>query len=279
MAYKSDNYRPSKKSQVILARAWEHIHSIPYGATSRWLFYRLLQDGFYRNKDDYKGYLMLLSRARHNDWAEWKPDSLSDDTRRSILHKEGYESAEDWAEALRQETWIPILDHWYSQKSYIEIWYEAEAMTRQFEYYCKGITLRPFHGMPSIDYKFQIAKALEAHAEDYELPIVILYFGDYDKAGLNIPETSVKDIQGWCDVEFEVIRCGLNEGDGERLGIPENFDHPGSYQWEALTDEMARGLIIPWQQKYVDQSVIEALKQEAQVASKKLKAVLQDFTL
>lgn len=279
MAYKNDDYSPNAKSRALLERAWQHVSSIPYRATSRWLFYRLLQDGFYKGKDDNKKFISLMSRVRHNNYGPWRPDSLSDDTRHPIPHPAGYEDVEDWAESLRQETRIPPLDHWYYQDFYVEVWYEAEAMTPQFEYYCEGVTLRPFKGMPSIDYKFKIAKELEGYAEQYKLPIMILYFGDYDKAGLFIPETSVKDIRGWCGAEFEFIRCGLNEGDSERLGIPENFEHPGSYQWEALPDEAARQLIVSSLQKYVDQSIIEDLKLEAQGAGAKLKEALKNFAL
>jgi len=279
MAYKSDNYKPNKQSAQILGRAWDHVHSIPYRATSRWLFYRLLQDGFYHGKDDYGKFLALTSRARHNGWQQWRPDSLADDTRNAIEHRGGYRTVEEWAEELRTYGRQPTLDHWYGQEHYVEVWFEAEAMRAQFEHYVRGVTLRPFKGMPSIDYKYKMAQDLAASAEKYDLPVVVLYFGDYDQAGLTIPETSVEDVRGWCDVEFEFVRCGLNAGDGERLGIPENFEKPGAYQWEALPDDAAKELITSSVGRFVDTSILPSMESQAREAGAKLNALLRNFTL
>jgi len=287
LPYKNDDYRPNKRSREILARGWEHMQSIPYRATSRWLFYRLLQDGLYKahtseeKKREYQKFLSLTSRARHNSWEGWRPDSLTDDTRNAIRYDGdgGCRSVQEWATSLREESWIPVLDHWYQQQWYAEVWFEAEAMRAQFEHYVKGLTLRPFKGMPSIDYKYKIAQDLAAKAQRYDLPVAILYFGDYDKSGLTIPETSVADIRSWCEVPFEFERCGLNAGDGNRLGIPENFEKPGTYQWEALPDDAARGLIVPSVERVVDTSVFPVLEAQAQEAGQKLCVILKNFTL
>ncbi len=105
--------------------------------------------------------------------------------------------------------------------------------------------------MPSISYKWQIAKSLEDKFKRYKRPIVILYFGDYDLAGLTIPETSIADIRKWCNVDFIVDRRGLNQGDAIKYNIPENIDKPGSYQWEALPDQAARQIILNSIEKYI----------------------------
>ena len=138
--------------------------------------------------------------------------------------------------------------------------------------------MRPFHGMPSIDYKYSIALELGTLAETYGLPVVVLYFGDYDEGGLIIPETSLKDIRGWCAADFEYIRCGLNEGDNVRYEIPENFDKPDTYQWEALTDAAAADLITSNVGRYVDDDVIEAVGTEATAAEDRLRDFLQNFS-
>ena len=111
-------------------------------------------------------------------------------------------------------------------------------MTNQFKYWVQNVTLRPFSGEPSVDYKYQIALALDAASAKYNKPIAILYFGDYDRAGLLIPQSATKDIREWCNTDFEFIRCGLNEGDDVKYNIPENPDHPGTFQWEAMDDSL-----------------------------------------
>jgi hypothetical protein len=277
MAYKTKSYKPNKKGRPILARAWEHVQSVPYQVTARWLFYRLLQDGMYQGKKGYQNFLSLTSRARHGEWEGWRPDTLTDDTRQEHEHERGFASVDEWAEGVRAQYWRAKLDHWYKQEHYLECWFEATAMYRQFEYYTSGVTLRPFGGMPSIDYKHRAAKSLEADAGRYGLPVVILCFGDYDDAGQTIPETSVADIRKWCEVDFEFIRCGLNEGDGERFGIPENFEKPGQYQWEALPDDVARKLITSNVARFVDASMIDKCEAEGSAAGAKLRAYLQTF--
>jgi hypothetical protein len=274
MAYINSNYKPRKQGRDILDRALEHVRSVPYKVTARWLFYRLLQDGYYANKKDYKNrFIQMLSKARHNYWGGWQPDTLVDDTRAAIIKTGGDKAVDDWVQGMTSGGFTCRLDHFYKQDYYVELWFEAAAMVRQFEYYTKGVTLRPFQGQPSIPYKYEIAKSLREMRSYYGKEIVILYFGDYDAAGLAIQNTAEADIRGWCGRDFELIRCGLNEGDGERLGIPENFEHPGSYQWEALDDAQARDLITTSVNKYVDKNIVSDTKAEGAQAGK----ILDDF--
>jgi len=277
MAYRSETYKPNAASRKILEAAWEAIQSVPYTVTARWLFYRLLQDGHYSGKDDYKTFIGLLSKARLNYWQEWRPDTLADDTRAAITHDGQDESVEGWARDLSERGVACRLDHWYRQKFYVELWFEAEAMKRQFAHYTSGITLRPFKGCPSIDCKWQIAKQLEEAGERYGLPIVILYYGDFDDAGVSIPEDATRDIREWCDADFDFVRVGLNEGDGERYGLPENIDKPGCYQWEAVGDQLAREMITGAVARYVDQNIVKATKTESHEAEKAFLAYVNGF--
>lgn len=263
MAYKSDDYTPQGKQRVILDAAWELLQGVPYRVTARWLFYQLLQAGYYAGKGDYKNkFLQLLSRARHCQYGPWRPDSLEDDRREAIVRGDGFETPGDWLEAISQRASCQ-LSHWYGQDYYLEVWFEAAAMKSQFEYYTRNVTLRPFFGMPSIPYKWDIAKSLENASAEYGLPVVVLYFGDLDPAGETIPVTSAADIAGWCDVPFEFVRAGLNPGDEVRYRIPENFEHPGAYQWEALNDATAGEVITSAMAPYVDFDVMAQFENDA----------------
>ncbi len=278
MAYTNSNYKPRKQGRKILERALEHVRSVPYKVTARWLFYRLLQDGYYTNKDDYKNrFIQLLSKVRHNYWGGWQPDTLVDDTRAAIIKTGGYKTVGDWVKEYSSGGFTCRLDHFYKQKYYVELWFEAAAMVRQFAHYTNGVTLRPFQGQPSIPYKYEIAKSLREMGSYYGKEIVILYFGDYDAAGLAIQNTAEADVRGWCGRDFELIRCGLNEGDGERLGISENFEHPGSYQWEALDDKQAGELITTSVNKYVDKNIVSDAWSEGYKAGKIFDDYVKDF--
>jgi hypothetical protein len=140
-------------------------------------------------------------------------------------------------------------------------------MRSQFEYYLGDlrIDLVPFGGDPSIRHKWNVARRLQSFHKRYDKPIVILYFGDYDPKGLQIPESALKHIWQWtgelkgvsdtlkklndnmwstADGKFRYIRVGINKSHVGSMDIPENPEKPGTYQWEALSDDMAQKLIL-----------------------------------
>ena len=237
------DWTPRGATVAMLDRAFEIVQSVPYQVGARWLFYRLLQEGYYSSKGDYKNkFIKALSAARHEFYKDWRPDTLADETRAAIVRGGGSFDVPDWL-AQVADGLTCHLDKWEGQGHYVELWYEARAMTQQFDHYTRHMTLRPMGGQPSIDYKWQTAKALEDAAEAYEVPIVILYFGDLDNAGELISEVIERDVRTWCEADFTFIRCGLTEAQVRRYGVPENFEKPGEYQWEALSDAGAREII------------------------------------
>jgi len=277
MAYKNENYHPNMQGAAILERAMEHVKSVSYHVSARWLFSRLLQDGIYHSNADYQRFLSLTSRARHNHFGDWRPDTLTDETREAIERGWGYATPTEWAKSVSIYGVTCHLDKWRGQAAYVEIWYEANAMTSQFTYHTRYITLVPFGGMPSIPYKWEAAKRLEAAAENHGLPVKVLYFGDLDQAGETIPQTSMADIQAWCSVPIEFIRAGLNPGDEVRYHIPENFEHPGAYQWEALDATVAGELIRNAVAAHVDTRAMDAITRDEVRAERALTAYLRQW--
>jgi hypothetical protein len=257
----SESYNPRPEAEAILDRAYELVKSVPYAVTARWLFYGLLQEGTYPDKDSYKSkFLPMLSKARKTFFSDWRPDTLADDTRAPVVRGDGFLDEKEWLEAVGRARCK--LDKWCYQDNYVEIWFEAKAMRGQFEHFTRHITLRPFGGDPSIPYKWQIAKELEQAAGAYENPIVILYFGDLDPKGMTIPESALADIRAWCKTDFEFIRAGLNLGDEVKYSLPENPDKPGTYQWEALGHEAAEELITRVVNQFVSQGYFAGAEQE-----------------
>lgn len=180
-----NEYKPRGEQAQILDRAYELVQSVPYKVTARWLFYRLLQESFFKDKDAYKAkFLPLLSKARKSFYKEWTPETLSDDTRIAVIRGDGWTSESSFLKDVGQATCI--LDKWQDQDCYLEIWFEAKAMKGQFEHYTEHVTLRPFGGDCSISFKWQIAVELEEKHDQYQTPVVILYFGDLDPKGLQI---------------------------------------------------------------------------------------------
>lgn len=269
-------HKPNEKSRAILDRAWAHIEHVPYRVSTRWLFYRLLQDGLYRDKQDYSSFIQLLSRVRHSFYGPWRPDTLVDEGRGASIRGEGFETPEDWLDAV-QEGIDCNLSHWYRQPYYVECWFEAAAMHSQFNYYTDGVTLVPFGGAPSLDHKWEIAKRLERAYEKYHLDTKILYFGDADDKGFEIPEVAEADIRTWCSVDFDFERVGLNAGDEIKYSIPENWEKPG-YQWEALDDTTAGELITSAVSRYVDDDMIAEVDEESEAFAVRFREYAKGFT-
>ena len=258
-------YHPRDKAKGILDRAMEHIVSVDYSVSVRWVFYRLLQEGFYSKKEDYGLFIQLTSKARHEYYQDWHPEILSDDTRAMIpfmsgaydepevdydrLIEEVYQSEVQSRQNLTEllENYICTYNHeidpYYYVDRYYIIMFEARAMIEQFRHYTKGVDLCPFGGQPSIPYKYHIAKHLQEESAHYGIPVIVLYFGDLDEGGERIFNAGREDITEWCDAEIEFIRCGLNEQQVKEYGIMENPERVGQYQWEALGDEQAREII------------------------------------
>jgi hypothetical protein len=254
------------KSQIILARAAEHLKNVPYKVSARWLFYRLLQDGTFPAKDSYKKFLSLISKARKEFYGDWNPSVLSDETRQAVYRHGDYITAEEWFQAMGENRCS--LNEWYHQPNYVEIWFEAQAMQEQFLHYTSHVTLRPFRGDPSIPYKWDIAQKLKQYSSAFQNPITILYFGDYDKKGLQIPESALSDIRDWCDVDFNFCRCGLSLEQVEKYGIPENPEKPGEFQWEAVPDKAAEEIITASLSPYLDNEKFQKTKDMENEATK-----------
>ena len=255
---KSDStWNVSEENRKILDYAMGKIKSVPYPVTARWTFYQLVQAGLVEKKKGATfGY--LTRRARKEFFSGWYPGLLIDSVRESHFKGEKGAYFSYFEDSIRE------------QEYYVQLWFEAEAMHGQFEYYTKDyrVSLVPFRGDCSIPMKWELAKKLENTATKYSLPIQILYFGDYDKKGLQIFQSALKDIRRWCKADFNVERIGLTLEQAQTLNIPDNPNNPGSYQWEALNDAKAGALIVEAVEKYVSQPSEQLLKYESETREK-----------
>ena len=224
---------------MMLDHAMQHIKSVPYKVPLRWLFYRLLQDGIYSKKGDYKNkFVGMISQARHNYIGEWRPDTLVDKSRSILLKGLGSLTEDDAINDIKIN-----LDKFQNQDNIILLVFEAKAMLGQFEHYTKHIPLIPFGGDPSIPLKWDTAMAVYGLSKRYNKPVKMLYFGDADEKGNEIWKNAFIDIKRWCPVDFEFIYCGLTVDQAKEYGVPENPDKPSQYQWEALRDKQAEEII------------------------------------
>lgn len=286
------SYKPTEKSEHILTEALHWVQSVDYPVTARWVFYRLLQQGIYGTKAGYKHLLGLLSKARKEFYEEWRPYTLADDSRAPILMQRrgyytiymrgsGFTDGAEWEATLAKELNCP-LDRWTKQPTYSELWFEAAAMQGQFLHYAdSNMPLLAFHGDVSIPEKWRAAQRLADWWLKYRRPVHIYYYGDLDPKGLLIPKSAWEDIFTWAlaiinhqekglayhaDLNFH--RVGINEDQIEELGIPENPERPGTYQWEALDDNQARDLIELSQDKLDMAAFDDVMARETEIVKR-----------
>lgn len=303
-------YTPSPEVAALLDRALSYVQSVPYAPSARWVFYRLLQDGSLRVKADYKRLLGYLSSARKAFSRGWRPDILSDDTRSAVLMQRsglytlylrgwGMMDSEEWLDRLMKEANCP-LDRWIDQPNYVEVYFEAAAMAGQFFAYAnENVPLLAFHGDISIPAKWDAAVRLVRRWRALNKPVKVLYYGDFDDKGFQIPRSAEEDIRlfasqhiapeaqrngavkadgtgPWMDEakafldDFEFIRVGLNDDHIARFNIPENPERPGTYQWEGLSDVGAQTLIRAMDH-YLDLAAFERVKEKEQDATERFR--------
>jgi hypothetical protein len=136
--------------------------------------------------------------------------------------------------------------------------------------------LVPFGGDVSIPIKKQIADDITKLSESGK-PVTVLYFGDLDPKGKQIPLSAMSDIREWTPVDFEYVRVGLDLDQVIKYSIPENPMKKGEYQWEALDDQAAKHIITDSLNHYFDLDKMLKIQEIEKTAESVLKTYLVDW--
>lgn len=275
-------YKPTTRVKEILDFAQGIINSLPYKISLRFLFYALKQQGYYASKKEYRNFKERCIEARRNFYDKWRPWTLEDEGRSRITRAWGEENIKDCLLDLPYEAAQNInLDHFYKQNKYVEIWFESRGSTPQFRHYTQNINLVPFGGDPSLPLLWDTAKWLEKAAEKYGKNVLILYFGDCDKYGERIMTSAVRTVRQWCEIDFKIEWCGLTLEQAEKHNLPENFEKPGTFEWEsfgAMKEEGARiagEIIADSLSKFIDIELIKKTREEIEQQQKHWEGVIR----
>jgi hypothetical protein len=275
---------PIKRTADLLDRALEIVESVPYTVTLRWLFYNLYQEGWFKGDKAkaYSNFSSTMSRLRHSPdtFQERWPIELADDRRDPIIRTQGHTTAAEWLQSMADRVTCNI-DKMTGQSTYILIAFEAEAMQSQFEHYTQewGVGLWPLSGMTSIPYKKRLAQFITWATYRFDLPVTVLYFGDYDDAGMTIPESTFRHVRKWCEVNFEAYRVGLSLDQVQKYKIQDDPGNPNKYQWEAVPDYAAKEIITGALKSTLDQDLIFELQGLETEATIKARSALTSIRL
>ena len=185
-----------------------------YSLTLRQLYYQCVSKAIVPNSDEsYKRLGDILGDARLK--GDFGMDLIVD-RGRNAGHSSHHESKLDVSVALGEAGaylralpfWSIAVDRWFGQSRYVSCWVEKEALAGVFEQPCKdlGVGFFACKGYPSHSALWQwLGKLQEAHSASQAVvtdddgnefegtPIeeaVVLYFGDHDPDGWQIPRSA-----------------------------------------------------------------------------------------
>lgn len=176
--------------------------------TLRQLYYRFVATGLTPNTDkDYKRLGDVLAQARYEGRfpLEWLIDRTrearpGDFTQNDVDVDVAMDAA---ADDIRHLPFLIRRDRWLGQRRFVSVFVEKEALAGVFEAPCNklGVSWFVCRGYPSVSALWQWVQAYAAAAEAADDlgegldGATILYFGDHDPDGIEIPESSLRGIR------------------------------------------------------------------------------------
>lgn len=189
-------------------------NSEPGVLTLRALHYRLVGLGMINSMQHYKRVIGAMIAAR---WEGTVDFSAFSDHDREVLGETEFEQTDIDSEVESSKSTIKYImgryykNKWENQPFYPEVWIEKKALQGVFERPTKdfNVALAPCKGYPSLTFLYDAKLRFEEAINQGKMPI-ILYFGDYDASGEDIPR-SIKENFNKFGVDVEVKRIALTE--------------------------------------------------------------------
>ena len=194
--------------------------------TVRQIYYRLVADhGLENSMRSYKRIVDILSKARLS--GEIAYDAIEDRTREILEFDDiGYETVqafgEKWHKALGELPSYYRLPLWHNQPDRVVVMVEKQALQGIFSRVCERleVDLMVCKGYPSLTQQWELAERLKERIDE-DADLHIIYFGDFDPSGENIPEKLEERLRYDFDVRIESFRKeALTIDQVEELQLP-----------------------------------------------------------
>lgn len=192
--------------------------------TIRALHYQLVGIGMTNTISHYKRVVVAMIEARWAGLVDF--DTFSDHDREMIGETRYKETILDdkIAEAKRQlYLWMRNYskNRWENQPYYVEILIEKKALQGVFKNVCakNNVGFGACKGYPSLTFLNEATERYKLAVERGKKPI-ILYFGDYDPSGEDIPRSIVENIIKLGCPEIELRRIALMEYQVKEWDLP-----------------------------------------------------------
>ncbi len=189
--------------------------------TVRQVFYRLVSNGTLPNtQNSYKTVGRVLGKARKEGdipW-EWVEDRLR--------RPRGYIGYCDLSAYLKSLSWGYIRDVWPDQPGYVECWLEKDALSGMFDYalWQYRVWLNVGRGYPSLSAVHNAAQRYRGYLRQGK-QTTVLYFGDFDPSGEDIPRALEEELNAQ-GVFPTVVKVALTHDDIVHYQLPPNPSKP-----------------------------------------------------
>jgi hypothetical protein len=223
MAKKPKKRDPFSKSWII-ENALDEIPNYEKGIlTLRGLHYRLVSRGMTNTIQHYKRVINAMTEARWDGLVDF--DVFADNDR-GMIGKTDYtftdleEKVESTNGSIRYWMENYYKNRWENQMYYPEVFIEKKALQGVFSSVCEEweVALGACKGYPSLTFLHQ-AKDRFIKAFNEGFTPIILYFGDYDPSGEDIPRSIEANLHR-LGIEVEVRRFALLESDVLERNLP-----------------------------------------------------------
>ncbi len=199
------------------------VKSYDVSITIRALHYRLVSIGMPNTMNQYKKVIAAMTKARWD--GEVRFDAFVDHERSQIGETKANETiladqVKEGKSAVKNWVNLYFKNRWENQPIYPEVWIEKKALISHFERACARnmVSLCPCKGYPSLTFLNQAFNRFVSQ-ESMGKELVILYFGDYDPSGEDIPR-SLKDNLLRLGVHVDVRRILLLEDQVIEMRLP-----------------------------------------------------------
>jgi hypothetical protein len=206
--------------------------------TVRQLHYRLVAAGMTNDVNHYKRVVSAMGDARWDGQVSF--DAFIDRERGMYGRTSADETDLDTKTEAAQDqvkAWMEDyhLQRWSNHPKYVEVWIEKKALQGVLESPCSSnrVGLAPCKGYPSLTFLHEARQRFDEAACNGK-EVVLLYFGDYDPSGEDIPR-SLQENLGRMGDPVDVKRIALNTTqirDYELPSVPAKMTDSRARTWD-----------------------------------------------
>lgn len=196
----------------------------PGALTIRGLHYQLVGLGMTNSLKHYKRVVGAMIEARRNSLVDYEVFSDRDREMSSSTDWKA-ETVDEQIEKAKKaiSDWMQYYfkNRWENQEYYPEILIEKKALIGTFQRVCarNRVALGACKGYPSLTFLNDIAQRMILAEEAGKIPLII-YFGDYDPSGEDIPRSIQSNLEKDFGVIVEVRRVALMKEQVIKWNLP-----------------------------------------------------------